>query len=86
MLIADKVDALVADTPFCALSAFRFEDKGLIAGKARLSFEPLGIALQEDALLINWIENFLMMIEGDGTLKRMHEFWFNNASWIKEIK
>jgi len=86
MLIADKVDAIIADTPFCAVSAFRFGDKGLTAGKARLSFEPLGIAMQEDALLINWVGNYLLMLEGSGRLKRMHEFWFQNASWIKEIK
>ena len=86
MLLADKVDAVIADTPFCAVSAFRFGDRGLMAGKARLSFEPIGIAFQEDALLMNWVENYLLMLEGTGTLKRMHEFWFKNASWIKEIK
>ena len=86
MLIADKVDAVIADTPFCAFSVFRYGDRGLLAGQARLSFEPLGIAFQEDALLMNWMENYLLTLEGTGRLKRMHEFWFKNASWIKEIK
>ena len=42
LLLADKVDALVADFPFCALAAFRFGDKGLKAGQSKLTFEPLG--------------------------------------------
>ena len=57
MLFVDKVDAVVADLPFCQFTAFRYQDKGLMAGESPLSFEPLGIAVREDALLINWREN-----------------------------
>jgi ABC-type amino acid transport substrate-binding protein len=85
MLLADKVDALVADFPFCALSAFRYADKGLMAGQSKLTFEPLGIAMAEDALLINWVQNHLIMLEGSGVLKRIAGFWLGNSSWIKEL-
>jgi polar amino acid transport system substrate-binding protein len=86
LLLDDKVDALVADFPFCAYAAFRYGDRGLTAGRSRLSFEPLGIAMSEDALLINWTQNYLMTMEGSGRLGRIREFWFKNSEWIKQLK
>ena len=69
MLMQDKITALVADYPFCAFSAFRYRDKGLVAGQSRLTFEPLGIAVQPDTLLLNWLRNFVIMLDGSGQLK-----------------
>ena len=85
LLFQNKIDALIADYPFCAFSAFRYLDKGLIAGKAPLSFEPLGIAMPEDTLLINWVQNFIGMLEGSGILKGLTKRWFQDGSWIKEL-
>jgi polar amino acid transport system substrate-binding protein len=85
MLFQDKIDALIADYPFCAFTAFRYEDKGLIAGQSKLTFEPLGIAVSEDVLLINWLQNFMMALEGSGQMKLMNERWFKDGSWIKEL-
>jgi polar amino acid transport system substrate-binding protein len=85
MLFQDKINAVVADYPFCAFTAFRNKDKGLVAGQSKLTFEPLGIAVQEDALLINWLQNFMIMLEGSGQLKILNKRWFQEASWIKEL-
>jgi polar amino acid transport system substrate-binding protein len=85
MLLSDKVNALVADFPFCALSAFRFGDKGLMAGESKLTFEPLGIAMPEDTLLINWVQNHMIVLEGSGLLKRIAGFWLGSSAWIKEL-
>lgn len=85
MLLNDQVDVVIADFPFCALTAFRNKDKGLTAGDVRLTFEPLGFAMPEDALLINWMENFLMMVQGSGTLDALKNHWFNETIWMKEL-
>jgi polar amino acid transport system substrate-binding protein len=85
MLFQDKIDALIADYPFCAVSAMRFQDKGLTAGQARLTFEPLGIAVPEDTLLINFLRNFMGVLEGSGALKKISERWFNNTSWLNQL-
>jgi polar amino acid transport system substrate-binding protein len=85
MLLTDEVDALIADYPYCGFSAFRYKDKGLIAGESKLTFEPLGIAVPEDALLINWLQNFTMALEGSGSLKLLNKKWFEDGSWIKEL-
>ena len=85
MLFQNKIDALIADYPFCAFSAFRNRDKGLVAGQSKLTFEPLGIAVPEDTLLINWLQNFMMMLEGSGQMKVLNNHWFKDGSWIKEL-
>jgi polar amino acid transport system substrate-binding protein len=85
MLMGGKIDAVIADYPFCAFTAFRFSEKGLIAGQNKLTYEPLGIAVPEDALLINWLQNFMMMLEGSGQLKALNTRWFQDGSWIKTL-
>jgi polar amino acid transport system substrate-binding protein len=85
MLFSDKVDVMIADSPFCALTAFRFPSKGLTAGQDRLTFEPLGIAVTEDALLINWLQNFMLALNGSGELKRLTEKWLKDGSWLSEL-
>jgi polar amino acid transport system substrate-binding protein len=85
MLFQDKINALIADYPFCAFTAFRYEDKELVAGQSKLTFEPLGIAVPEDTLLINWLQNFMMMLEGSGQMKILNQRWFQDGSWIKDL-
>ena len=85
-LFDDKVDAIVADLPYCVFTAIRYKDRDLKAGESPLSFEPLGIAIMEDALLINWLENFIELIKQTGILKQVHARWFKDDSWIKDIK
>lgn len=85
LLLKGKIDVLVADFYFCALSAYRYPNKGLIAGKSPLTFEPLGIAMTEDTLLINWVQNFMNILQGSGKLKEMGEKWLTGGSWIDEL-
>ena len=85
LLLNGKADVMVADLPFCAFAAFRHQDKGLSAGKSPLTFEPLGIAMSEDALLINWVQNFMNTIQGTGQLAKLHGKWLKDGSWITQL-
>jgi polar amino acid transport system substrate-binding protein len=85
MLLQDKINALIADYPFCAFTAFRHKEKGLVAGQSKLTFEPLGIAVREDTLMINWLQNFMLMLEGSGQLELLNKRWFQDASWVKQL-
>jgi polar amino acid transport system substrate-binding protein len=85
LLLNSKADVMVADLPFCAFAAFRHQDKGLSAGKSPLTFEPLGIAMSEDTLLINWVQNFMNTIKGTGQLAKLHGKWLKDGSWIKQL-
>ena len=85
LLLKGKIDVIVADYQFCALTAYRHQKKGLIAGASPLTFEPLGIAMPEDALLINWVQNFLNQVHGTGEMKKLTERWLTAGSWIDEL-
>ncbi len=85
LLFKGKIDVIVADFYFCALTAYRYQDKGLMAGKSPFTFEPLGIAMTEDTLLINWVQNFMKSLQGSGKLKNMGKKWLSGGSWIDEL-
>ena len=85
LLLKNKIDVIVADFQFCALTAYRQQKKGLIAGQSALTFEPLGVAMPEDALLINWAQNFMSLFQGSGELKKLSEKWLNPGSWIDDL-
>jgi len=85
MLKQDKINALVADYPFCAFTAFRYRDHGLVAGQSRLTFEPLGIAIKPDTHMINWLRNFVIMLDGSGQLKLLGQKWFESGDWINQL-
>ena len=85
LLFKSKVDVVVADFPFCALTAYRHRDKGLLAGKSPLTFEPMAIAMPEDTLLANWVQNFMLMLQGSGRLKEMHNKWLTGGKWVEEL-
>ncbi len=86
LLHLGKVDAILADLPLCKLSALRYPDKDLVMLEQPLTFEPLGIALSgDDPLFMNIVQNYLLLMEGSGTLKQMQERWFKHDDWIKEL-
>lgn len=86
MLINGKIDALIADYPYCAVASFRYREKGLASGQSKLTYEPVGIALPEDTLLINYVQNFLMLMEGEGVLEALTERWFEKIGWLKDVQ
>jgi polar amino acid transport system substrate-binding protein len=86
LVLNDKVNAMVADFPLCAVSLVRYPDAGLVSGFSLLTYEPLGIALPgNDPLLLNWVTNFLGRMEGTGTLELMKDRWIEDASWIEQL-
>jgi len=86
LVIQGKADAMVADYPFCALAVLRNPEKKLSTLDEPFTFEPLGIAVPpDDPLLINWIQNFLMTIEGSEGLQTLTDRWFKDSSWLKQL-
>lgn len=85
LLLQDKTDAVIADYPFCAYVAARFSDKELAVGETKLTVEPLGIAMQEDALLMNAVENSLKALNLTGVMADFQEKWFKSGSWFDQL-
>ena len=86
-VIADQVDALVADQEICYFAMLRHADTGLAVRAENFTVEPIGIALPpDDPQLTNLIANYIGALEMQGTLHRARDYWFANESWVKQIK
>ena len=86
MVLEGRVDAFVADYPICIISVFRYPDQGLISLITPLTYEPIGIGMPaNDPHLVNWVENFLGTLEGSGQLEELRAYWFEDASWLKDL-
>lgn len=81
-----KVDALIADHPFCLVSVYRYRDE-LATLDTPFTFEPLGIALPpNDPLLVNWTQNELADLDDSGTIYDMMYTWFEEDDWVSRLK
>jgi polar amino acid transport system substrate-binding protein len=84
LVIKGKAHAMVADYPICVVSLFLHPNEGLLSVFTPLTYEPIGIATPSyDPHLVNWVENFLYMLEETGELDELTALWFEDASWLK---
>lgn len=82
-----KVDALLADHPFCMVSVYRYRADDLATLDTPFTFEPLGIALPpNDPLLINWTQNALADLDDSGAIYDMMYTWFEEDDWVSRLK
>lgn len=87
LVFDDKVDALIADYPFCLTTVLRYPEQELVSLITPITYEPLGIAVPgNDPLLVNWLENYLGAIDGSGLLDKLEDRWFDNSSWIGKLQ
>jgi polar amino acid transport system substrate-binding protein len=86
LLRTDEVDAVVADSPFLALSVLRYPEDKLIALQNPLTIEPIGIALAPgDPLLVNLVQNYMQALQGTGALESLQRKWFKNGGWLVQL-
>jgi polar amino acid transport system substrate-binding protein len=86
MVLKDKVHAMVADYPICAVSVMRHPDEGLLSIFTQLTYEAIGVAVPAgDPLLVNWVENFLGNHEGSGALEALKASWLKSRYWLERL-
>ncbi len=86
LVLKGKVHAMVADYPICVVSVFRYPNQGLLSVVTPLTYEPYGIALPSyDPHLVNWVENFLGILEETGEFDVLTKRWFGDTSWLKRL-
>jgi ABC-type amino acid transport substrate-binding protein len=86
MLMADAIDALVADMPICLLSLMRFPNDGLATLREPLTIEPIGIALPgNDPMFRGLLDNYLDAFEKTGILEQLRKKWLEDGAWIAAL-
>ena len=86
MLKDDKVQALVADYPFCFYAVLRNPAENFIASITPITYEPLGIAMPgDDPQMINLVTNFLNTMRDSGKLELLKKRWFGDRRWMERM-
>ncbi|MBF9002799.1 MULTISPECIES: transporter substrate-binding domain-containing protein [Vibrio] len=81
-----KADAFVYDFPYNAIYAAQHKD-GIVHLSKPFTYEPLGWAIrQNDPNFLNFLNNYLRQIKGDGTYERIYDKWFKSDSWLKNVQ
>lgn len=85
-VVNGKADAFVYDFPLCASYAADYPDQ-LVFLSEPFTYEPLGIAIRKgDPDFLNWIDNFIRQIKGDGRFDAMYDKWFNQNEWKQAVR
>lgn len=80
-----RADAFVYDLPYNVVYIGQNPDN-LVHLDEPFTYEPLGWAVRKgDPDFINWLNNFLRQIKGDGTYDAIYQRWFESDRWLKQV-
>jgi ABC-type amino acid transport substrate-binding protein len=86
LLLAGKVDALVADREILALTALLHPKEGLATLPETLTIEPIGIAVPAgDAAFVHYLQNATAALEGSGVLGVIRSRWLERGDWVQQL-
>ena len=86
-VINGKADAFVYDLPYCVVFYAQKGAGKLVFLDEPFTFEPLGWALKQgDPDFLNWANNFLSQVKGDGRYDKIYEKWITGTDWIKDVQ
>lgn len=86
-VINGKADAFVYDLPYCVVFYAQKGAGKLVFLDEPFTFEPLGWAVKQgDPDFMNWLNNFLAQIKGDGRYDKIYDKWITGTDWIKDVQ
>lgn len=86
-VVNGKADAFIYDAPYNVVAVNKAGAGKLVFLDEPFTFEPLAFGLKKgDHDSLNWINNWLHQIREDGTYARIHDKWFKNSNWLKDME
>ncbi|GGU77167.1 ABC transporter [Pseudomonas laurentiana] len=86
-VVNGKADAFIYDAPYNVVAVNKAGAGKLLFLDEPFTYEPLAFGLKKgDYDSINWINNYLHQIHNDGTYKRIHDKWFKDTAWLKDME
>ena len=81
-----RADAFVYDLPYIAVYANQYPEGVTYLAKP-FTKENLGWAIKKgDPDFLNWLDNFIVAIQNDGTYDVLYNRWFNGTVWLKNVQ
>ena len=86
-LLLGRVHAVVASAPLPAYQAIANPDRLFLPLSEDFTREPIGFALRKgDFDSMNFLDNWIRVVEAEGWLKERKHYWFGTKEWEKLIK
>ena len=86
-VVNGKADAFIYDAPYNVVAVNKVGNGKLVFLDKPFTYEPLAFGLKKgDYDSINFINNFLHQIHEDGTYDRIHDKWFKETAWLKDME
>ena len=86
LLLANKVNAFMADREVVMLTAFLHPKEGLATLREPLTVEPIAIAAPAgDPLLHTYLDNALGALESSGVLSTIRSRWLERSDWVQQL-
>lgn len=81
-----KADAFIYDKPYNYIFMLNKGGQGLVHLDKESTYEPIGWAIKKgDPDFLNWLNNFIKQIKGDGRYDLIYNKWFKNKSWLAKV-
>jgi len=86
-LLLGRIHAVVASAPLPAFQAIANPDRLFLPLKEDFTREPIGFAIRKgDFDSVNFLDNWIRVMEAEGWLKERKHYWFETKDWEKLIK
>ena len=85
-LLAGKIAAAVVSDQLIRFNVAFHTNKLYLPAEENLSTEPVAIALRKgDYESLNFINNWISILAGEGWVEARKAFWYEQSSWIKDV-
>ena len=86
-LLNGRAHALVASKPFPAEKALEYPDKLVLPISGTFTREPIGFALRKgDFDSLNYFNNWIRVVESEGWLEELRQYWFESNKWEDQLQ
>jgi len=86
-VVNGKADAFIYDAPYNVVAVNKAGAGKLVFLDQPFTFEPLAWAIRKgDQDTLNWFNNYLRQIKGDGSYDRLYKKWFESTAWLNQLK
>jgi polar amino acid transport system substrate-binding protein len=86
-LLNGRAHAVVASAPMPAFQALRHPEKLFLPIQGTFTREPIGFAVRKgDFDTLNYLDNWIRVVEAVGWLKERKHYWFETTEWEKLIR
>jgi polar amino acid transport system substrate-binding protein len=85
LVASDKAGGMLTDYPICLATIKDNPNAGFVSVFSLLTYEPIGIAVSgDDALFINWTENFIERLEQTTVIDVLAKKWLGDLAVQQE--